>query len=117
MNQVQFSPYESRTALLDWCEENGIALEAYSPLGTGRHLRGSAVEEIAQRHDRTAAQVLLRWCIEKSVLVIPKSVHRERLAENTQIFDFQLSKEDTQALDALDRTGGTDKAREGKWWR
>jgi diketogulonate reductase-like aldo/keto reductase len=116
-NQVQFSPYEYRKGLLDWCEGQGITLEAYSPLGTGRHLGSSAVAEIARRHGRTTAQVLIRWCIEKGVPVIPKSVHRERIAENGQIFDFQLSDEDIEVLDALDGTGGAERAREGKWWR
>lgn len=117
VNQVQFSPYEYRKALLDSCRENEIALEAYSPLGTGRHLTGDTVARIARRHERTPAQVLLRWCIERGIPVIPKSTHRERIAENAQVFDFSLSAEDLAELDALDRTGGTDRALERKWWR
>ena len=97
--------------------ENGIALEAYSPLGTGRHLASDTVARIARRHGRTPAQVLLRWCIERGIPVIPKSTHRERIAENAQLFDFRLSDEDIAELDALDRTGGTDRALERKWWR
>ena len=117
VDQVQFSPYEYRQALLDSCRQNGIALEAYSPLGTGRHLGSDTVARIAQRHERTPAQVLLRWGIEKGIPVIPKSTHRERIAENAQIFDFRLSDQDIAELDALDRTGGTDRALERKWWR
>jgi 2,5-diketo-D-gluconate reductase A len=117
VDQVQFSPYELRTALLDACRQNGIALEAYSPLGTGRHLAGDTVAQVAHRHGRTPAQVLLRWCIERGVPVIPKSTHRERIAENAQLFDFRLSDQDMADLDALDRTGGTDRALERKWWR
>jgi diketogulonate reductase-like aldo/keto reductase len=117
VNQVQFSPHEYRKALLDSCHENGIALEAYSPLGTGRHLADETVARIAQDHGRTPAQVLLRWCIQRNIPVIPKSIHRERIAENGQIFDFQLDDQDTAELDALDRTGGTDRALERKWWR
>jgi len=116
VDQVQFSPYEYRQALLDSCRQNGIALEAYSPLGTGRHLGSEAVARIAQRHERTPAQVLLRWGIEHGIPVIPKSTHRERIAENAQLFDFRLSDEDIAELDALDRTGGTDRALEHKWW-
>ena len=116
VDQVQFSPYEYRQGLLDSCRQNGIALEAYSPLGTGRHLGSETVAQIAERHERTPAQVLLRWCIERGVPVIPKSTHRERIAENAQIFDFRLSEEDLAELDALDRTGGTDRALERKWW-
>jgi diketogulonate reductase-like aldo/keto reductase len=117
VDQVQFSPYEYRTALLDSCRENGIALEAYSPLGTGRHLASDTVGRIGRRQERTPAQVLLRWCIERGIPVIPKSTHRERIAENAEVFNFRLSEEDIAELDALDRTGGTERALERKWWR
>ena len=117
VDQVQFSPYEYRKALLDSCHQNGIALEAYSPLGTGRHLSSDTVARIARRHGRTPAQVLLRWCIERGIPTIPKSTHRERIAENARVFDFSLSAEDLAELDSLDRTGGTDRALERKWWR
>jgi diketogulonate reductase-like aldo/keto reductase len=117
VDQVQFSPYEYRKALLDACRQNGIALEAYSPLGTGRHLTSDTLARIARRHGRTPAQVLLRWCIERAIPTIPKSTHRERIAENAEVFDFALSDEDLAQLDALDRTGGTDRALERKWWR
>jgi diketogulonate reductase-like aldo/keto reductase len=117
VDQVQFSPYEYRAGLLDACRQNEIALEAYSPLGTGRHLAGDTVAQIARRHGRTAAQVLLRWCVQRAIPVIPKSTHRERIAENAQLFDFELSSEDISELDALDRTGGTGRALERKWWR
>jgi methylglyoxal/glyoxal reductase len=116
VNQVQFSPYEYRKGLLDACRENEIALEAYSPLGHGRHLASETVTRIAQRLGRTPAQVLLRWCIEGGIPLIAKSTHRERLAENMQIFDFRLSGEDMAELDALDRTGQTERALERKWW-
>jgi diketogulonate reductase-like aldo/keto reductase len=117
VDQVQFSPYEYRKALLESCRQGGIALEAYSPLGTGRHLTSDTVARIARRHERTPARVLLRWCIERAIPVIPKSTHRERIAENAQLFDFRLSDEDIAELDALDRTGGTDRALERTWWR
>jgi diketogulonate reductase-like aldo/keto reductase len=115
-NQVQFSAFEYRQALLAGCEERGIAVVGYSSLGTGRHLGNRTVGEIAARIGRTEAQVLLRWCIEHDVLVIPKSTHRERIEENAQLFDFTLSDSDMAALDALDRTQATEAAREGKWW-
>ena len=117
VDQVQFSPYEYRKALLDACRQNGIALEAYSPLGTGRHLTGDTLARIARRLGRTPAQVLLRWCIERAIPTIPKSTHRERIAENAEVFGFALSDEDVAELDALDRTSGTDRALERKWWR
>jgi diketogulonate reductase-like aldo/keto reductase len=116
VNQVQFSPFEYRKALLAACLGRRIALEAYSPLGTGRHLSDPAVAEIAERLGRTPAQVLLRWCIQRETIVISKSTHRERLQENGELFDFELADSDMTSLDALDRTGGTEKARERKWW-
>jgi diketogulonate reductase-like aldo/keto reductase len=116
VDQVQFSPFEFRRGLLEACREHEIALEAYSPLGTGRHLGDKTVAEIADRLGRTPAQVLLRWCIQRDVLVIPKSTHRERIAENAQIFDFSLSDADMATLDALDQTAGTTRALERKWW-
>jgi diketogulonate reductase-like aldo/keto reductase len=116
MNQVQFSAFEYRRALLEGCEERGVAVTAYSSLGTGRHLNDSAVADIAQRVGRTPAQVLLRWCIEHGTVVIPKSTHKERIEENGALFDFELSDEDMRTLDGLDRTGGTAQAREQKWW-
>jgi diketogulonate reductase-like aldo/keto reductase len=116
VNQVQFSPFKYRRALLDACEERAIALEAYSPLGTGRHLSDKAVGEIAERVGRTPAQVLIRWCVQRELVVIPKSTHRERIEANAQVFDFELSDEDMAALDALDETGGTERALERPWW-
>jgi diketogulonate reductase-like aldo/keto reductase len=116
VNQVQFSPFEYRSRLLEACEERGIALEAYSPLGTGRHVRDGGVIRIANHVGHTPAQVLLRWCLQRGAIAIAKSTHRERLEENAGVFDFELSDQDMRALDTLDRTGGTDEALERKWW-
>ncbi len=116
VDQVQFSPFEYRRRLLAACEEREITVEAYSPLGTGRHLQNPVVARVAERVGRTPAQVLLRWCLQRGTVVIPKSTHRERIEENAQIFDFVLSAEDLATLDGLDGTGGTDAAREQKWW-
>jgi diketogulonate reductase-like aldo/keto reductase len=116
VNQVQFSPFEFRRGLLEACEARGIVLEAYSPLGTGRHLGDPRVGEIAERLGRTPAQVLIRWSLQRDIVVLPKSTHRERIVENAQVFDFALTDEDMAALDALDETGGTDEARSDQWW-
>jgi diketogulonate reductase-like aldo/keto reductase len=116
VNQVQFSAAEYRRGLLDACRARSIALEAYSPLGTGRHLSNKTVSQVAERVGRTPAQVLLRWCLQRDVPVIPKSTHRDRIAENAQVFDFALSQQDMTELDGLDQTGGTDRALESRWW-
>jgi diketogulonate reductase-like aldo/keto reductase len=117
VNQVQFSPVTYRRALLDACRQRGVLVEAYSSLGTGRHLDDKTVRRVAQRVGRTPAQVLLRWCLQHDLLVIPKSVHRDRIRENAQIFDFALPPRDMAELDALDRTRGTDRAYERHVWR
>jgi diketogulonate reductase-like aldo/keto reductase len=117
VNQVQFSPVYYRRALLRACLERGVLVESYSSLGTGRYLTDRTVTQVARRVGRTPAQVLLRWCLQHDLVVIPKSVHRERIRENAQIFDFNLSPSDMAELDALDRTGGTDRAWERNIWR
>jgi diketogulonate reductase-like aldo/keto reductase len=116
VNQVQFSPFEYRRGLLEACRDRNIALEAYSPLGTGRHLSDESVDRVAERVGRTPAQVLLRWCTQHEIAVISKSTHRERIEENGQIFDFALSGKDMAELDALDESAGTDRALDAKWW-
>ena len=116
VDQVKFSVFEYRRGLLDAAEARNVALEAYSPLGTGRYLSDETVARVAQRCGRTPAQVLLRWCVQHGLPVLAKSTHRERLAENAQIFDFTLSEADMADLDALDATGLTDRAVEAKWW-
>ena len=116
VNQVQFSAFEHRRALLEACHERGIALEGYSSLGTGKHLGDRTVVQIAERLARTPAQVLLRCCIQHDVIVIPKSTHRERIEENARLFDFEIPAGDMARLDALDRTGYTAAAREQQWW-
>ncbi|MEU0964213.1 aldo/keto reductase [Streptomyces sp. NPDC005917] len=116
VNQVLLNPRNHRRALLDACARFDVAVEAYSPLGTGRYVGDPTVAGIARRTGRTPAQVLLRWGLQHGFVVIAKSTHRERIHENAQIFDFALSDEDMAELDALDQTGGTDRALESKWW-
>jgi len=116
IDQVQFSPFEFRRALLEACERHGVTLEAYSPLGTGRHLRDRQVARVAERLGRTPAQVLIRWSLQRGVVVLPKSTHHERIEQNAHVFDFELSAEDMATLDALDHTGGTDRGLERPWW-
>ena len=116
VDQVQLSPFEYRRKLLEAAEMRRVAVEAYSPLGTGRHLADPKVKRIAARVGRTPAQVLIRWCLQRDLIVIPKSTHRDRIAENAAVFDFTLPGEVMADLDALDETGGTDRALESNWW-
>jgi diketogulonate reductase-like aldo/keto reductase len=116
MDQVQFNPLAYRKELLEACADRGVTLEAYSPLGTGELLGHPVVAGVAERVGRSPAQVLLRWCVQRGIPVITKSTHRERIAENAQVFGFELSDGDVEELDALDRSGGTRLAQERKWW-
>jgi diketogulonate reductase-like aldo/keto reductase len=116
VDQVQFNPSVYRRALLDACADRDVALEAYSPLGTGRQLRDPVVAAVADRVGRSPAQVLLRWCVQRAIPVVAKSTHRDRIAENAQVFDFELSARDIAELDALDRSRGAAAALERKWW-
>lgn len=116
VDQVQFSPFEYRRKLVQAAENRRVALEAYSPLGSGRHLADPTVKRIASCVGRTPAQVLLRWCSQRGLIVIPKSTHRGRIEENAAVFDFTLSDEVMAELDALDETSGTDRALESNWW-
>jgi diketogulonate reductase-like aldo/keto reductase len=116
VNQVQFSPFEYRRTLLQACERSDVVIEAYSPLGTGRHLSDETVNRVARRVGHTPAQVLVRWCLQQGLVVIPKSTHKERIEENGRVFDFGLSAEDMAELSACDETGGTDNARDRPWW-
>jgi 2,5-diketo-D-gluconate reductase A len=116
VNQVHFNPTAYRRGLLEACRQRDVALEAYSPLGTGRLLSDATVSAIAARRSRTPAQVLLRWCVQRGIPVVAKSTHRDRIDANRQIFDFELSDQDLSHLDALDRTSGTTAANENPWW-
>lgn len=105
INQIEVHPYNSRSELIDFCKSRGIAVTAYSPLGSGKKgpLEDKVVQEIAAKHNKSPAQVLLRWCIDRGLTVISKSDHEKRIKENFQVFDFSLSKEEVDALLALDR--------------
>lgn len=104
VNQIEFHPYLQSRPLLDYCRAKGIQVEAWSPLmQAGPVLEDGTLAAIARRHDRTVAQVILRWDIQGGVVTIPKSVHARRIAENAAVFDFALTGEEMQAITALDR--------------
>ncbi len=108
VNQVEFSPFTYQKELLEYCRRHRIQLEAYSPLTKGYRLDDPVLREIAARHGRTPAQMLLRWCLQHDVVTIPKSNRRERILENSRVFDFELSNRDMATLDGFDeslRTG------------
>jgi diketogulonate reductase-like aldo/keto reductase len=103
VNQVEFHPWLYQKDLLEFCKANGIALVAYSPLCRARSLKDKALVAVAQKHGRTSAQALLRWGLQKGVIVIPKSTRSARIEENAGVFDWSLDETDEATLDALNK--------------
>lgn len=101
--QNEFHPRLVQQELIDFCKENKIQYEGWSPLMRGQILKNNVVKRIAEKHKKTVAQVVLRWHLQKGVVAIPKSVHKERIQENADIFDFELSAKEMAEIDGLDR--------------
>ena len=101
VDQIEFHPGLLQEETLALCRENDILVEAWSPLGRGGLLDNQVLADIASRHAKSPAQVILRWVLQKNVLPLVKSVHADRIRENLQLFDFTLSAEDMAAIDAL----------------
>ena len=104
VNQIELHPYLQSKPLVEFCRSRQIQVEAWSPLMRGRELlQDATLAAIARRHGKTVAQVVLRWDIQRGIVTIPKTVHRERLVENAAVFDFVLSEEEVRAINGLDR--------------
>ena len=102
VDQVEFHPFLYQKHLLSFCGKNSIQLEAYSPLTRGYRLNHPTILAIAKKYrNKTPAQVLIRWSLQHGLVVIPKSVHENRIGENSQVFDFQIRPEDMKLLDSL----------------
>lgn len=106
LNQVELHPQFQQRELRAFHERHGIVTQAWSPLGQGRLLRNPSIEAIAKKHSKTAAQVIVRWHIELSNVVIPKSVNPTRIAENFDVFDFALDEDDLTVIAGLDKSDG-----------
>ncbi|MCJ7733061.1 MAG: aldo/keto reductase [Anaerolineales bacterium] len=102
VNQVEFHPFLVQPELLMFCQSHKIQVEAWSPLMKGRIVTENAVQKLAEKYHKTPAQIVLRWDLQHEVVTIPKSTHSNRIAENSQVFDFELSQPDMIVLDALD---------------
>lgn len=110
VNQVELHPWLQRKELVDFCRSKGIELEAYSPLTRGQKLRDPVdpqLVEYGKKYNKSPAQILIRWSIQMGFITLPKSVHKERLIENFDVFDFELSKQDMESLGDKDAYGIT----------
>lgn len=103
VNQVEVHPYLSQNPLRAYGREHGIVTEAWSPIAQGRVLDDPELVRIGQAHGRTPAQVALRWHLQRGDVVFPKTTHRERMAENLALFDFELTEAEMAAVEGLDR--------------
>lgn len=105
VNQVEIHPYHQQQEAKRWMDKYGVQAEAWAPFGEGRGglFRDPVLTEIGQKHGKTAAQVVLRWHLQRGVVVIPKSVRPERMRENIDVFDFALSAEEMERIGALDQ--------------
>lgn len=109
VNQIELTPYNfaQHRDVVELCRAQGIALEAYSPLTKGRKLDDPRLVAIAARYERTPAQILIRWCLQKDFIPLPKTNRLERLRENAAVFDFAISDEDMAALDRFNENLAT----------
>lgn len=103
VNQVEFTPFLFQKELLEFCNKNKIQVVAYSPLTQGKMLDDATLTEFANKYGKTPAQMLIRWCIDHNVVVIPKSKTEERIKQNLDVFDFKISNEDLKVLDSLNQ--------------
>ena len=106
LNQVELHPRFQQRPLRAACAERGIAVESWSPLGRGALLDEPTIRRIADKHGRTGAQVIIRWHLQSGLVVIPKSAHPPRIAENFDVFGFVLNDEDMAQIAAMDRPDG-----------
>jgi diketogulonate reductase-like aldo/keto reductase len=103
VNQVEFHPHLTQKELLAYCKNEGIQLEAWSPLKQGKLLSEPVLEDLAHKYNKSVAQVILRWDLQHGVVTIPKSIKEHRIIENADIFDFELSTEDMDKIDGLNQ--------------
>jgi diketogulonate reductase-like aldo/keto reductase len=116
VNQINLNPFSYRRELVEENRRRGMVTEAYSPLGTGRYLSNPSVRAIAERVGRSPSQILIRWGLQHDFVVLAKSAHRERIAENAGALAFTLSDADMSELDRLDSGSRPGAALERKWW-
>lgn len=105
VNQVEVHPFNQQTENMPWYDKYGVQMEAWAPFGEGRGNMFDLpqLNAIAEKYGKTTAQVILRWHLQRGTVIIPKTVHKDRMKENLDVFDFNLSEEDMQTIASLDR--------------
>ena len=104
VNQMETHPFNQQKVLKEWADKYDIRLEAWAPFGEGRNglFENEVLKKIGQKYGKSTAQIMLRWHIQRGVIIIPKSVHKERMIENFNVFDFALDEEDMNRIAQLD---------------
>lgn len=105
VNQIEYHPGYTQDEAVEYCKENGILVEAWSPIGSGRLLENESLKEIAVKYSKTVAQLCIRYALQNDVLPLPKSVTPERIESNTQVFDFKITDEDMTSINAMEDIG------------
>ena len=106
VDQIEFHPGWAQLEVSEYCQKNGIVVEAWSPLGRRGALESGALREIGAKYGKSAAQVCVRWVLQHDILPLPKTVTPGRMAENADVFDFVLTKEEMEVIDRLENLGG-----------
>lgn len=103
VNQVELHVFLQQPELVKYCKDNGIAIEAYSPLAHGSGFDDPVLVEVGKKHGKSSAQIMIRWCLDSGFITLPKSVHENRIKENIEVFDFKLDADDMAKLAKLDK--------------
>ena len=103
VNQMEFHPYLVQQELVDFCIEKGIQYESWSPLMRGKILDIDMLKKLSKKYEKTIVQIVLRWNLQKGIVTIPKSSNPKRIKSNAQLFDFELSQEEIDVIDSLDK--------------
>ncbi|KAI8368199.1 aldo/keto reductase [Radiomyces spectabilis] len=102
VNQIEITPYLARPKIVEYCQKHGIQIEAYSPLTMGTKLSDPKLKKIADKYNQQPANILIRWSVQHGYVPLPKSVTKERILSNMDVFSFEISKEDMETLDGFD---------------
>lgn len=102
VNQVELHVFLQQPELIKYCQDNGIVVEAYSPLARGHNFNNPTIQQIADNHHKTYQQIMLKWLLQKGLVIIPKSTHPERIKQNIELFDFELDSQEMSQIEKLD---------------
>lgn len=105
VNQIEYHPGHNNDETVNFCRQNNIRIEAWSPLGSGRVLENELLVRMAEKYNKSTAQICIRWCLQNGVLPLPKSVNKNRIVDNLNVFDFDISDDDMKLIDGMNPCG------------